>query len=1101
MIDDPLFGEVPVSLPPAHAGAVETAEPVDEEAAWLSKVPKTLPATKSVSGRRIVAGEGRIPADIMFIASAISDEEAQTKIEGSFGRGDVSVTPRYLKGPAGCILKDTLSSLGVEISQHYYTAMIKWLVPRAERSKPSKERLAAAMPILLDEIARVQPKIIVTFGKPMFDAIVGLKVKFDDVRAAWFWSERFNAKVFVMQDIQLPVFKPEMVEKYRIELHEVKRMLDETRGIEIVRAPEDYSIISTAEQLEEFTRMLAGEKKNILSVDAEFGGRNHLDGRLRSLQVGFDIGRARFLRFMDDRLNYVFPVPYAAAGNIMKPHFDAPRTQYIGYHISTDLPWMHHWLGLQWYGKCMIDVEGAEQVIDENAELGLERVALKYTDLGRYDIDLVQWKMANRDKLSDDLGYLLVPDDILVPYGCKDVDAPFRATPELIRRMRLDGVLNYYRNFRHPLVTDIFTQFALLGLPIAEHKLSELRKLYSFSRTLLERKFLEKICVEAKEILLKTLMRARPEPQVVAVFHHIVKLVEERKYGEATDEMKSFVGVANVAKCLPVLQHFIESPGFNIRSNPAKLRWLFQVKGHEPVKSTNNKEKGLPSMPWARVKNLPPNVQKLYSPAADKQTLKLIADDYDDPTVKYLLDVLAVGNVCKAFLKEAEVDEDGEVVKENGLHYWLASDGRVHGQMSVTETGRPRAWKPNSLNWPGYVHEGVARGIAEVLAEQNALQQLPEEFKKFINPKAIPSIRSVVDVTNMPPLPGSQGWCIVESDYVTAEIRGLGFLSGDEKLIKLMTEPDDQFGFVVEDGKKVKVRLRYSEECGIPESHRDPQFIFTHATKGQVLGRYPWSKLQRDSKGGLIHPPHDLHWSLVEWVQEAPRELFNEKIDRTGTGKVGNFSSAYGATANTLERKIKADTGKTPEPGTGTRILDALGRRQPEATKWLQGLAELPMNPGGGFWVAESGAKRRFVTHGFGAFGLTAKERLKIASSLGREARNFPMQESVAASASRACQNLLAYYRANNFHAGILACLYDSVLTLCPVEERWAVVELHDRFMNRENVWHNHGRTWSYPIETEINLAWSSRPPEDARIKLEDKNWASVAPWLPAVLP
>jgi hypothetical protein len=51
-----------------------------------------------------------------------------------------------------------------------------------------------------------------------------------------------------------------------------------------------------------------------------------------------------------------------------------------------------------------------------------------------------------------------------------------------------------------------------------------------------------------------------------------------------------------------------------------------------------------------------------------------------------LLRLNAVGNICKAFLKEAEVTEteteEGETVqqvKEKGLHYWVASDKKLHG--------------------------------------------------------------------------------------------------------------------------------------------------------------------------------------------------------------------------------------------------------------------------------------------------------------------------------------------------------------------------------------------------------------------------------------
>lgn len=70
----------------------------------------------------------------------------------------------------------------------------------------------------------------------------------------------------------------------------------------------------------------------------------------------------------------------------------------------------------------------------------------------------------------------------------------------------------------------------------------------------------------------------------------------------------------------------------------------------------------------------------------DKQTLQILAQQCGE--ISELLDL--VGNLCKTFLKEAEeyYDEDLDewVVDEHGLHQWLASEGRIHGQMSLTGT-------------------------------------------------------------------------------------------------------------------------------------------------------------------------------------------------------------------------------------------------------------------------------------------------------------------------------------------------------------------------------------------------------------------------------
>jgi len=380
--------------------------------------------------------------------------------------------------------------------------------------------------------------------------------------------------------------------------------------------------------------------------------------------------------------------------------------------------------------------------------------------------------------------------------------------------------------------------------------------------------------------------------------------------------------------------------------------------------------------------------------------------------------------------------------------------------------------------------------MALVLKKEKDRGTLPVQFEKYLDVKNIPSLRSVVDVSELEPLPGSQGWCFVESDLITAEMRGLGFQSGDAMLIKLLTEADTQFAIPKDKAKSDwRVRLGYAADCAIPPERQDPKFLMKAATEGKILGEFTMDDLLRDEKGELVHPPHDVHWSLVEWVFLAPRELYDSKIQRTGLGKTGNFSSIFGASGKSLERKARAETGKIMEPGTGERILEALRARQPVATEYLEELAKLPKTVG--YHQHESGAKRRFIMHGDGVRGLKERDIDTIAGSLGRQARNWPMQHSVAATAIRGGDWLLTHSRVSRMWSSPMICLYDSLVNLCPVEERWIVKGLHQKYMTDLNVWHNHGRTWSYTIETEFNTAWSAKPSPEMKVKLGDPEWAS----------
>jgi len=1064
--------------------------------------PIDVKETRRYDKKLYVAGLGPPTADIMFIATAVSDEEVEDKVDAGYNQF-IKTQPKYLKGPAGCILKDLLMGCGVNIDEHYYTALVKRWLPKTERSKPSKEDIIAGEIILQKEIARVQPKIIVTFGKAAFEAVIPDKLRFTQIEACWFYSEEHSAKVFVMPEVSMLVWKPELVESFSIDLQEVSSMLKETRGIVTNKTKEDFGVISTADELIQFVDMLVAEQAYVLSVDTEFGGKTYLDTKIRSMQICWKPGFARYIRFMDSELNYVFDVSYKEAGAIINKHWNNPLVKVIGHHISADLPLIYHWLGLAWYNKTLLDTEFAEQALHENASHRLERLSLKYTTAGRYDADLIRWKANNKSKVTDVLGYLLVPDDILIPYSLRDVTVPMEAFPAIVKGLKTDNVLEFYTNFVNPLVGNIFTEFTLKGLPVNVDKMDGLRHVYSYARTLLEKDLVEKLVVEAEQLLLNELLLVNSDPMVgLSVFKEIKDCVKDGKSHlakeKALEVFKKFIGPAKLMAYLPFMEHFLMVDTFKISSTAHKVRWLFSVKKFKPIKSTNQRDKGRPSMSWASVENLKPNVRSLYTPAADRQTVKMLADETGDLLLLRMLDVMAVANICKIFLKPATLDEDGELVRENGLHYWLAADNRIHGLASCTETWRPRSWKPNVLNWPSQTLKAVERAITGVLEKEDAEGNLLEEYKGYMQAGSIPSLRSVIDVEFLEPLPGSEGWCLVESDYVTAEIRGMAYISGDANLINLVSEADFQFGIPKDPAKEhLRVRLRYADDCGFDKKKQDPKFLMTAAENGKIIATFSEDELAKDAAGNFVHPPHDLHWSLVEWLQEAPRELFDSKKDRGGCGKTGNFSTAYGATAGTLERQIHALVGKPPEPGTGMRILEALRKRQPVATEFLETMANIPKTDGE--WQAESGAKRRFISHRVGVKGLKERDTQSIFSGLGRQARNFPFQHSVSATAIRATHNLLNHCINNNLASRPMACLYDSIVTLAKIEERFEVLRLHEKYMTTENVWHDHGRTWFYTSSHELNMAWSAKPKEAVRKKLHDRTWANDYPSLSIV--
>lgn len=1022
---------------------------------------KAPPASINQTRRRdevlYVAGEGCATPKIMFIGPRAYEDDAREFQKSNGGTRTYTVKPRYLTGPYGSTLRSVCSDAGIDFYQEcYYTTLCKWLLPKAQQGKLPKEAIAWGLPALKEEIYRLRPKIIVAMGKVVFDQLVDITISVDDARGAWFYSKQYNCQVYLMPEPYLPVVRPYAIDIFRTDMAQIRRALDLMEGIEVETVETKYEVIDNMGALESWVDRMIEERHTVFSVDCEWGGINHVDGTLRSFQLAWKPGHAVYIKFTDQTRTYVFDGgDYKQVGEVLSRLLDRKEVKYVGHHIAADLPWMHKWLGLEWYEKSLLDTEFATQCLDEEAPLGLDDLALKYTDLGKYDIDLILWKKANKMGESD--GYAYVPDDILIPYALKDVDTVIRCYGNIIAQLYEDQLVNYYFKIFNPFVTDVYTSFGLLGIPMDQVTLEEMRHLYNTCRVEFRNQFLNNVKDEAFEILCDKVKSHINREELTQWF-------AEKETEEAWECVKSS-GIPE--ESLKELRDFFDHYNEALQLKPGKrlVRWLFTVKKFTPVKTTANKAKGLSALPWDKYLEKPEDIQALYSPSTDKQSLKIISDATDYPLLKQWLQLNEINTICNNIYKLPVVDEDGEVEEEKGLMFFLASDGCIHNQLSATETGRPRAWKPNILNWQKYVTKNVSKVIHTALSGLHARGELPPELKKYLDDAdKIPSIRSLAKAPD--------GWCMVESDYQTAEVRGLAFVSGDKALIDIMTKPDPQFGLIRDaEGKEKPKRLMYGETSGIPEENQDPALLISPDS----------DKLIRDSEGNIVHPAADLHWSLAEMMYGIPREKLDKEIHRSAA-KVGNFQSMYGASDTTLERKIEQDTGRKPEPGTGKRILDALARRQPVATEFLLSMEKAPES--GQCLVAASGRKRHFATHmNKGVRYRDKYDAKKLNTGMGREARNFYMQESVAATSAKAAKWLLDYYIKHNMKARPLVVLYDSVVTLCPLEERELVAKLHTQFMTTDNNWTYHGTVMNYPIDTEILFRWSTKlTPEEKAI-------------------
>jgi DNA polymerase len=119
---------------------------------------------------RIVFGDGRPDADLMFIGEGPGQEEDRRGLP-FVGRAGELLTQMIEKG------------LGIARADVYICNIVKCRPPN--NRTPLESEVAACRPFLDGQIAAVRPKVIVALGKPAASLLMGRDVAITRVRGTW----------------------------------------------------------------------------------------------------------------------------------------------------------------------------------------------------------------------------------------------------------------------------------------------------------------------------------------------------------------------------------------------------------------------------------------------------------------------------------------------------------------------------------------------------------------------------------------------------------------------------------------------------------------------------------------------------------------------------------------------------------------------------------------------------------------------------------------------------------------------------------------------------------------------------------------------------
>lgn len=601
--------------------------------------PTWLTATSvvEVNNRVWMIGKGKLPADIMFISDRPNSAELGTK--------------KTFEGEASKRVMNMCTSIGINVQDTSYCTYAVKYVPPDKRAINTGD-ISLSRPLLLEEIKRADPKVIVCMGSKALNGVLGNGTNFDHYNGA---VVPLTGLIPELPDIKaklvtiyhpVSIFKnPAAYDAFMDGLQAARRVLE---GIPEETETSEYICIQKAEELETFCEYIIGNGKRLLTLDCEWHGVTWMsqDRYFRTVQLGYDEGNAVVIEFTDVDGVQVMDDPVRAWAALRKL-LTYPGMGLSGHNILSDGEWLlagdknvaPDGIGIDIRDNVVYDTMLAEYLINEMGPFGLEALTCKYTKMGRYDRIVAMWRAAHTKDPRTRKGFGNIPRELLIPYGADDVIATWRI---MARQKSI-----------------------LLSLP---NKVMEPRG------TLKQYPSLWAITMGTQRIVYELEMSGM--------------LVDVPLLDSITDAYEKRLQTLEAAIVIAAKQHGMEA--FNHRASAQKATLLFDKLKLQPVKTTKGKA-------WGTIRNSDAISQGIYKPAVDKTTLEILENAH--PVIKVLSNISRIDTIVKNLLKE---DEDADQSsKGGGIKAKIWPDGKLHTHFSqLSDTGRFKHSKPNSANWP-----------------------------------------------------------------------------------------------------------------------------------------------------------------------------------------------------------------------------------------------------------------------------------------------------------------------------------------------------------------------------------------------------------------